>query len=257
MKPLTILETLNDPELLDKLGSRRDWLRGAGKAGAAAAVASVPLALAATARSAFAQGGIPQQVVDVLNFALTLEYLEAEFYIKGTDTKGLIPPSGKDTFSLVRIHEVAHVKFLKSVLGAQAVAKPAFDFTAGGKFDTFDNYQTFTALAQGFEDTGVRAYKGQLGNLINYPQYLVAGARIHSVEARHASEIRRLRGQKGWITFNNTNVAALAPVYAGEQNTIQLGIDTAQFQGAESATESFDEPLTKEEVLAIAGLFLA
>ncbi|MGH7657642.1 MAG: ferritin-like domain-containing protein, partial [Gemmatimonadales bacterium] len=147
MKTLAILETLNDPELLDRMGSRRDWLRGAGKASAAAAAASVPLALAATARSAFAQGGLPQQVVDVLNFALTLEYLEAEFYFQGTETRGLIPRSDRDVFAQVRLHEFAHVKFLKGVLGGQAVAKPSFDFSAGGQFDTFANYQTFIALA--------------------------------------------------------------------------------------------------------------
>ncbi|MGH7656753.1 MAG: ferritin-like domain-containing protein, partial [Gemmatimonadales bacterium] len=112
------------------------------------------------------------------------------------------------------------------------------------------------ALAQGFEDTGVRAYKGQLGNLISFKPYLVAGARIHSVEARHASEIRRLRGQKGWITFNNTDVSALAAVYAGEENQIQLGVDVSASEGAAAGTEAFDEPLTKEEVLAIAGLFI-
>jgi rubrerythrin len=52
------------------------------------------------------------------------------------------------------------------------------------------------ALAQAFEDTGVRAYKGQAANLMSKPDLLTAALQIHSVEARHASEVRRLRGQK-------------------------------------------------------------
>jgi hypothetical protein len=75
-------------------------------------------------------------------------------------------------------------------------SKPTFDFTVGGAFDPFNNYTQFLALSQAFEDTGVRAYKGQATNLISTPDLLTAALQIHSVEARHASEVRRLRGLK-------------------------------------------------------------
>ena len=80
--------------------------------------------------------------------------------------------------------------------------------TAGGTFDTFGDYPTFQLLAQGFEDFGVRAYKGQAPNLMASDAVLTAALRIHSVEARHASEIRRLRGQKGWIPGNDPAATA-------------------------------------------------
>jgi hypothetical protein len=116
-----------------------------------------PFALAALADTA-----LPQGIVDVLNFALTLEYLESSFYNAGVGTSGLIPASDLAIFQQIQKHENAHVAFLESVLGSAAVAKPTFDFTAGGMFaDVFSNYATFQAVSQAFEDTGVRAYKGQ------------------------------------------------------------------------------------------------
>ncbi|MBA2626831.1 MAG: ferritin-like domain-containing protein [Gemmatimonadales bacterium] len=251
----TILDTINDPEVVQRLTTRRDMVRGGGRAAGAAALASVPVMLAMTARRAFAQG-IPQIIVDTLNFALTLEYLEDEFYRTGISTAGLIPAADREIFQQISLHETAHVALLRGALGAAAVAKPTFDFTARGTFDTFRTYATFQALAQGFEDTGVRAYKGQATNLMSDDATLTIALRIHSVEARHAAEVRRLRGQKGWISGNQTDVAALAAVYAGDEITTQLGIDTAQFGNTTSASEAFDEPLSKAAVLAIAGQFI-
>lgn len=248
-----------DPDLSDHLVSRRDALRKGGLwtgKMAWAAAASVPLGLAAISREASAQASPPQVVIDVLNFALTLEYLEAEYYVLGVDS-GVIPGRDRKTFVTIRDHEVEHVEFLETALGAAAVAKPEFDFTAGGTFDPFTNYETFKALAQGFEDTGVRAYKGQLPALQPFDDVLTAAATIHSVEARHASKVRRLRGNEGWIPFAFTNVPALEPVYKGEANTDQLGINVGKYLGAEAGTESYDEPLTTQQVLDIAGLFIA
>jgi hypothetical protein len=73
----------------------------------------------------------------------------------------------------------------------------------------FTNYETFKAVAQAFEDTGVRAYKGQAPALMPYKDVLTAALTIHSVEARHASQVRRLRGNfteqepfyQGWINL--------------------------------------------------------
>ena len=73
---------------------------------------------------------MPQGIIDVLNFALTLEYLENEFYQTGLATSGLIPRLTCPIFQQIAKHETAHVALLESVLGASAVAKPTFDFTA-------------------------------------------------------------------------------------------------------------------------------
>ncbi len=247
-----------DDRSLDRLASRRDALLVGGRAAATLALSAVPVLLAATVKDAFAQGAIPDPVVRVLNFALTLEYLEASFYNRGL-RQGVVP-GGRDrrAFETIQAHENTHVAFLKQTLGAQAIAKPDFDFTAGGAIpNPFKDYEVFKILAQGFEDTGVRAYKGQLGALKPYGAFLTAAATIHSVEARHASEVRRLRGRDGWIPFEDP--AAPAPiksVYEGEDNLVQLTVNVGGFQGDRSGTEAFDEPLTRAEVLAIAGPFI-
>ncbi|MGH7720019.1 MAG: ferritin-like domain-containing protein [Gemmatimonadaceae bacterium] len=253
-----IYDALENPSVLDRAVSRRGALRDTGMLGAGLALASMPVLMAAVTRRAFGQGSLPIAIQNVLNFALTLEFLEAEFYNLGLAASGLIPASDRAIFQQVAKHENAHVAFLQTVLGSRAVKKPNFDFTAGGQFDTFTNYQTFALLAQGFEDTGVRAYKGGLPVLQANDDILTAGARIHSVEARHASEIRRLRGLKGWIPFDgNDTPAVLAAVYAGEGNLIQLGVNVGKFEGDLAGTEAFDEPLGVREVLTIASLFIA
>jgi len=249
-----------DGEVFDRLAhvSRRNmfsmWANKAAKVAAAA-----PVVMASALSNAYGQSGLPAGVVDVLNFALTLEYLEAEFYVRGTETSGLIPSQFMEIFRQIRKHEEAHVRLLRSVLGSQAVAKPTFDFTGKGFFPTvFSNFQTYAALSQAFEDTGVRAYKGQAGNLIPAPAILEVALNIHSVEARHAARVRALRGFKGWIT-NSDSSGLPAAIYAGESYTNQLGVELTSVSGksVEAVTESFDEPLSKAEVLAIASQFIA
>ena len=223
------------------------------------AIASVPLALAALASDAYGQGkALPGIVVDVLNFALTLEFLEAEFYTRGLGTSGLIPADMREVFDQIRKHEDAHVALLQRVLGGRAVSKPGFDFTAGGTFsDVFSNAQTFAALAQAFEDTGVRAYKGQAANLMGQKMILRTALQIHSVEARHACQVRRMRQQKGWIegSSRGTLPAAAEGVYKGEGNRFQFIL--AQSSDKISWTSAFDETLTKSQVLGIVAPFLA
>lgn len=265
----------SDPELVVRLLTRRSALaRGAFTASALAStvrVASVPVAIAAFARNAFAQSALPAAVIGVLNFALVLEYLESEFYNRGVDS-GIIPGPDLTIFTTIRDHENAHVQYLKNTLGRYARPKPTFDFTAGngsgqGPYaNVFSNYTTFKAVAQAFEDTGVRAYKGQAPALMPYDDVLTAALTIHSVEARHAAEIRRLRGDftdaepyyEGWITLNQTDVPGAAAVYAGEENTTQLGIDVPSVTsvGAKEVSEAFDEPLTQAQVLAIVDPFI-
>lgn len=190
----TLLDGL-DPELTQKLLARRDLFAKAAKTLGAAA--SIPAVLATVASEAVGQG-LPGQVVDVLNFALTLEYLEAEFYQRGLGAPGLIPGRYRAVFSQIGKHEIEHVRTLRGALGPQAVGKPQFDYTGRGQYpDVFRNFNTFAAVSNTFEDLGVAAYKGQAGNLMGTP-VLTTALRIHSVEARHAAEVRRIRGVRGW-----------------------------------------------------------
>ncbi len=212
----TILGSL-DQDLAERLvTSRRGVFTKA--ALSLGALASAPLVLAAASREVFAQG-IPQQIVDTLNFALTLEHIEDAFYRSGLE-KGVIPREHEAVFKHIGLHEAEHVAFLSGALGAAAVKRPEADFTAGGKYaDVFSNFDTFLTLSQTFEDLGVAAYKGQAGNLMENDDILTAALQIHSVEARHAAVVRKIGGKKPW-------------------------------DGA------FDEPKTKEEVLAAAKPFL-
>lgn len=247
-----------DPDTLHDMASRREALAGAARLGGRLALASVPVALAATARDAFAQS-LPGEVVEVLNFALTLEHLENQFYLGGLGASGLIPAVDRSIFETIQAHEEAHVDFLVGALGSQAVDPPSFDFTAGGAFAPFQDYGQFRLLAQAFEDTGVRAYKGQAPALAGSDMVLEAALTIHSVEARHAARVRRLNGGQGWIPQDQPDAAAaVAAVYAGEDRRTQLGVDVLSVTsvGSDGVTESFDEPLTMEEVLAIAGPFI-
>lgn len=250
-----------DPEVVDKL-SRKDMFKKSGSIGKKMAMAAAPFILG----SLFSKKSYGRQqnetVAEVLQYALTLEYLEAEFYTMGIaagDT--LIPANRTAIFTQIKNHEDDHVTFLKSVLTSMSVtpvSKPTFDFTAGGTYsDVFTNYQTFLALSQAFEDTGVRAYKGRAVELKGNDTVLTAALQIHSVEARHASMVRRLRAEKGWIT----NAAGTPPaVYAGEDNVMQGGVDITtgldSNYSAAIATQAFDEPLAKQAVLDIANLFI-
>lgn len=273
MNVIKILDILSNDKLLNEKGSRRDSFQQFKNVGKNVALASIPFALAATSQKtkaatnsmAFAAMMGPNE--EVLKFALTLEYLEREFYQMGLDS-GVIQAEDETVFATISKHENAHVDFLLAALGlTDGELKPTFDFTGGPgglTLDPFNDYPTFMALAQGFEDTGVRAYKGQAGALANDNDLLTYALQIHSVEARHASQIRRMRGSKGWITKSQNNLPApFAPIYGGatpESNTVQGGVNLSGMFGSaggdDAVTEAFDEPLTMDEVRAIAGLFI-
>lgn len=250
------------PAFTEGLVSRRDSLFTMGKLGVAlAALGSLPVTLGTLSQKAFAQS--PAGIIDILNFALTLEYLESEFYVTGSASLGAALGQDKAAIDQIAKHEVAHVAVLKATigqLGGTPVAKPEFDFTAGGAFaNVFSNPTTFLAVAQAFEDTGVRAYKGQAGGLMSNKGVLTAALQIHSVEARHASEIRRIRGIRGWISGKEPGTGmppATQPVYDGEEVTTQLGVMISGGANGKAGSESFDEPLTMAQVLVIAGLFI-
>ncbi|MEO8620922.1 MAG: ferritin-like domain-containing protein [bacterium] len=266
----SVLSTV-DPDILAAVDARaEDIVRGAlvdSKIVAMLALGSIPIALGALAKDVYGQ--TPVDVLDVLQFALLLEYLEADFYQRGMNASGLIPASDLTVFSTISAHETAHIGALQGLIsgkGGTSIAKPTFDYTAKGSVPGFafsaTQYDVFTSLAQAFEDTGVRAYKGQVGRLINDKPVLAAAMAIHSVEARHASEVRRLRGLKGWVagTSRDDLPAFLQAAYVGEENVTQLSVNVSTLAtgsvSANSATEAFDEPLTMAQVMAIVTPFL-
>ncbi|HEX8832168.1 MAG TPA: ferritin-like domain-containing protein [Longimicrobium sp.] len=272
-------QNITDAPLSDEAVSRRDALSLFGSMGAKLALAAAPLAVGLTAKAVAAQAA--PTLTQILNFALTLEELEAEFYVLGLAAPNLIPAADRAIFENIRDHELSHVRFLRTALGTAAIAKPTFDFTGGkgsnaGPFPAFTNYDVFKVLAQGFEDLGVRAYKGQAPNLLalNQRGVLLQALRIHSVEARHASEVRRLRGNfseaapnKGWITgvAVDTAAAPIAGIYAAgaagfpaEDNTTHggLNVSTVTSVAVPALTEAWDEPLDMARVVTLASMFI-
>jgi hypothetical protein len=300
----TILGAI-DPEITDRLVSRRDAIRqGASMSTRVAtgiAMASVPVALAALTSDAFAQA--PADVTAVLNFALTLEIFENEFYkaVLGTSAsaaqnaafapvRALVPPAALPVFQQIQKHEAAHVAFLlaNGATNSLNLNADSFDFTGNRGGATPGSFaratrelQFLLAVAQAAEDTGVRAYKGQVGGLLSNRAVLEAALRIHSVEARHASKIRRLRranGAPGVVKYSGTIsgggvasagvgnitpapdanvVAAFNLVYGGEETATQANVSIAGLPGLPTgfdtlaAAEAFDEPLTKAQVITI------
>ncbi|MBC8034448.1 MAG: ferritin-like domain-containing protein [Chitinophagaceae bacterium] len=273
-----------DPEVYDRFDSRRNAMKKFANLSGKLALAAVPMAVASMFSKAYGQ--TPAEVNNVLNFALTLEYLEAEFYNNIVGSAGFLtaPSAAQTALTNIRNDENKHVAFLKSVLGMAAVAKPTFDFTGGSGSGTgpfagyLANYDVQLAMAQTFEDTGVRAYKGQAANVKSNRVVLTAALNIHSVEARHASHIRQMRrgrnnvipaGQtvKPWITLKETGIdfpaanAAIQKSYDGEEVTTQAGVNIlnlgGSFNTAAAASQGFDEPLTREQVLSIVTIFIA
>ncbi len=268
MNLLNILDKLSDDKFFTTETSRLGSLSQLRDFGKKAAIASIPLGLgslmatSAKAETPTSSLAPASALTDALQLALILEYLEDEYYRTGLMTSGLIPAADKVVFQQIAQHETAHVAFLKaaiSSLGETPGLKPTFDFTAGGNFQPFTDYQQFMILAQAFEDTGVRAYKGQAGNVASNKAILQAALQIHSVEARHASKVRRMRANKGWIELKNGGnmPAATDAVYAGEENITQAGFNTSTLFGAAAGSASFDETITGAQATAIASLFIA
>jgi hypothetical protein len=234
---------------------RRLFLKSAGVAGlgvvGASALGGAAPALASSA--AISDGA-------VLNFALNLEYLEAEFYSyaafgKGLDDKlttgkgkrGGVKGGRKVTFATRAVQnyaveiaqdEIDHVKFLRKALGGAKVSRPSIDiqgsFTAaataagliqaGQTFDPYANEDNFLLAAFVFEDVGVTAYKGA-APLIKNKGYLEAAAGILAVEAYHAGIIRTSLYAKG-LNAAVEAISAARDSLDGKSNRDQ-GIGTA------------------------------
>ncbi len=204
-------------ELLENESATRCDRRGALNLAAKAAVTGALLAIGGgilvptTARAQTATE------FDVLNFALNLEYLEAEFYLFATTGQGLpanlisgsvgtpgVTVGGSrvtftDALTEATARELAadelnHVTLIRSLLGAQAIAKPAINLNALGL--GFANESEFLGLSRAFEDVGVSAYGGA-ARLLTTPDVVFTASRILAVEALHSGNIRLQSVAKG------------------------------------------------------------
>jgi glutamine cyclotransferase len=211
--------------LLTSTMNRRRLLVQAGIAGGSLAALGTVGSLAAQSMDATPMTGEEAPFaapVDVLNYALTLEHLEAAFYRDGLATIGAegitalgFQQSVFEALSAIGAHEVAHVDTLTQVitqLGGTPVAEATYDFG-------YADAAGFLATAQALEDTGVAAYQGAAQYLIEEDELLTAALTIHGVEARHAAYLALLNA-------------------------------TSPFP------EAFNPSLTPDEVLEIAGPFI-
>ena len=187
-----------DPEVYQRLDPRRAVFRHLGGLGQRLGAAALPLALGAIFQKAYAQTPAGADVNAVLNFALKLEYLESYFYRqRSAAVNAGLSAANRAALDLITTDETNHVAFLRGALGPAAIADPTlaqFDFSAGGRLvDWNTNAATYLAIAQSLEDTGVRAYKGAAPLLMSSKTVLTAALNIHSVEARHAAQLRAMR----------------------------------------------------------------
>ena len=230
-----------DRTLVNAPTLRRNILKTSGLAGAAAAALASGMSLPARAAGA-------NEDAYVLNFALNLEYLEAEFYLRATTGAGLkqglttglgtpgsvtggsqvdfVTPALAQLAAEIANDEMNHVAFLRTALGAAAESRPAIDFAksfaALGElvgipgFDPFADEGSFLLGAYVFEDVGVTAYKGA-AHLITSKTYLTAAAGILAVEAYHAGAIRTLLYQNGFAA-QTAAISAVRAAVSGEMD---------------------------------------
>ena len=183
-------QTMRNPELaaveVEELSRGSMIAKGALAAGALYGT----LAVGPLVRRAFAQDSSGD--VDILNFALTLEYLEAAFYEQALAEVPNLGSEVSDLANLISSDENEHVKALTSTiedLGGKPVKAPGVDFG-----EAFADEAAFLKLAETFEDTGVSAYNGA-APMIESADVLGAAGSIVQVEARHAAAIRLLNGE--------------------------------------------------------------
>ena len=189
---------------------------------------------------------------DYLNFALNLEYLEAEFYLRAATGNGLAAADTGNATSKTTggsavpaltalqsqyIYEIAqneldHVRFLRSALASAAVAAPTIELTMsfnalasaaglGSTFNPFASYANYLIGAFIFEDVGVTAYHGA-APLLTSKTNLTAAAEIHAVEAYHAASIRAQIVAMGsaLITTANAVQTVRASLGGGNETTL-------------------------------------
>jgi hypothetical protein len=275
-------------ELLKKALSRRMFVAGVGSTAGAAALFAATGCSSTGGPTTTAPTPPPSTTftdADILNFALNLEYLEAEFYLRATTGQGLSTADiGTGAGSVVggttavpfktlaiqqyaneiAADELAHVRFLRSALGSSAVARPSLDLmtsftkaaTAAGianasTFNPFADEDSFLLGAFIFEDVGVTAYHGA-ATLLKSKTYLAAAAGIYATEAYHAGTIRTLIAQLGdpYLSIAN-QISALraAASLAGGPNAAETTLAPNAIVAADSNSIAFDR--TTNQVLDI------
>jgi hypothetical protein len=223
---------------------------------------------------------------DILNFALNLEYLEAEFYLRAVTGSGLSTtdagsspgavtggtqvafktPAIQQYATEIANDELAHVRFLRTALGSAAVSRPAIDLTnsfnaaamaagIGPTFNPFADENSFIVGAFVFEDVGVTAYHGAAGLLTN-KKNLAAAAGILATEAYHAGEIRTLLVQLDvpYITYANQISALRAKAGGGAETTLSAGAIVAADMNSISYSRTTDQVLHIVYLNATAGV---
>ena len=198
-------------ESAEKAGvSRGDMLRMAAIGGGA--LLGSATFLGALAGPAGAVATATAGDVAILNYALTLEYLEEAFY-SSVQSQRILTGRMKTFAEVAGRDEAQHRAFLVKALGSKAVKKPVFNFG-----DATTNASKFAKTAIALEDTGVSAYAGQ-GPRIKDKKILAAALSVHSVEARHAAWIRALVNAPG-----RQGAPAPAPFDASRSMTQVLAI---------------------------------
>lgn len=260
--------------------SRRRFFAYSAGAGSAAAVA-LATGCGGSSKSSTSGGGTTTTPTvtdaDILNFALNLEYLEAEFYLRAVTGTGLSDtdagsgagavtggtqvafktPAIQQYAQEIANDELAHVRFLRKALGTAAVSRPAIDLTnsfnaaaaaagIGAAFNPFADEDSFIVGAFTFEDVGVTAYHGAAG-LLTDKTNLAAAAGILATEAYHAGEIRTLLAQLGtpYITYANQISTLRATAGGGNETSVAGNTIVA----ADSNSISYDR--TTDQVLHI------
>ncbi len=267
-------------ELLKKGVSRRRFLAGVG-AGVGTATLTLATGCGGSSHQSTTTSPTPPTNTitdaDILNFALNLEYLEAEFYLRAVTGAGLsstdagsgagsvtggamVPfktPAIQQYAQEIANDELEHVRFLRQALGSSAVPRPAIDlmnsFNAaalaagiGPSFNPFADENSFLVGAFVFEDVGVTAYHGA-ASLLSSSSNLAAAAGILATEAYHAGEIRTLITQLGdpYLTYCNQISALRAKAGGGNETTLSASSIVA----ADSNSISYDR--TTDQVLHI------
>ncbi|HEX4487937.1 MAG TPA: ferritin-like domain-containing protein [Terriglobales bacterium] len=243
-------------DLLKAAHSRRSFLAGVGVAGATAMLVGCGDDSRTTPTTPTNPTPTPATDADILNFALNLEYLEAEYYLRATTGQGLsstdagsgagaVTGGAMVTFPNAVLSQYAfeiaqdelnHVRFLRQALGSAAVSRPAIDLTnsfnglamaagIGSTFNPFADSNSFLLGAFVFEDVGVTAYHGAAG-LLTDKTNLGAAAGIMAVEAYHAAEIRTLIYGES-VAMSSTALVDTANKVSTLRGTLGGGNETA------------------------------
>jgi len=190
-------------EGVDEGDTRLSFLKKTGMAGGALAGGATilgALSPAAMAGGFKGRGRPPRSFgkgdIGILNYALTLEYLERAFYNEATANNVAKDPRTVQFLSVVTEDERAHVAALRNVLGPKAAKLPKFNFR-----NTTKDEALFQQTAFVLENTGVHAYAGQAGN-IHSPKVVRTAVSIITIEARHASVIGQIIKGRDGITPN-------------------------------------------------------